>query len=269
MKNSLRITSIIAHIDHGKTTIVDTLIASQGYFSKSLAGDLRYLDNRKDEQERGITLKLTSIKLKNNHIFIDTPGHVDFESLILRSSILADNHLVVIDVNEGITPRFYSLIKFVDKARSIIILNKIDKCEDFEGIKSILYKVNGLVGDEVFQWEKNNIILASAIYCSGICYNTYTFSKKNTIINAFKAFKSLSNLIEKNEISEILKKYKIAFPSKKAILSTVMPLETSIFNVIDSIYESQGLQEISSLNIKDSSLFLDLGIKSKFYNLKL
>ncbi len=83
-----KITSMIAHIDHGKTTLIDSLITSTGFFSKSLADELRYLDSRKDEQERGITLKLSPIKLQNGHTFIDTPGHVDFDSLIFSSSAL-------------------------------------------------------------------------------------------------------------------------------------------------------------------------------------
>ena len=163
-----KITSVVAHIDHGKTTLIDSLVASQGYISKSLACELCYLDSRKDEQERGITLKLSPIKLKNGHVIIDTPGHVDFESLIFCSSILAGNHFILVDVNEGITPRTFSLIKFLKKDHCILVLNKTDKCLDFSSIRMVIQQMNGLFGDEVFEWSKNNIILSCASLCSGI-----------------------------------------------------------------------------------------------------
>jgi len=245
MESSTKITCIVAHIDHGKTTIIDSIIASQGFFSKSLAGELRYLDNRTDEQERGITLKLAPIKLSNGHIFIDTPGHVDFESLIFSSSVLTDNHIIVVDVNEGITPRIYSLIKFLDKSRSILILNKIDKCDDYETISTLLHCINGLLGEEVFEWAKNNVIISSAILCAGICYGKYKFSKKNTLATAFKAFVALDEKIKNKDVDSIVDKYKIKYPNKKSIFSAVMPLADSIFDSIDSLYKTSDCKILS------------------------
>lgn len=235
-----KITSIIAHIDHGKTTLLDSVIASTGYFSKSLVGSLRYLDSRKDEQEREITMKLSPIKLGNGHVFIDTPGHVDFENLLFSSSILSDNHIVLIDVNEGITPRTYSLVKFINRDRCILVINKVDKCADFEAVSLVLMQINGLLGEEVFAWERNNVILSSATLGAGLSHGTFRFSSKNTLQQAFRAFKALNEKVDKNDVGHIIKKYSIRFANKKIIFSTVMPLYEAIFNTVDHIYEEAG-----------------------------
>lgn len=234
-----KITSIIAHIDHGKTTLIDSLIASTGFFSKSLAGELRYLDSRKDEQARGITLKLSPIKLKNGHVFIDTPGHVDFESLIFSSSALGENHLILIDVNEGITPRTYSLVKFLNRSRCILVLNKVDKCIDFDLISMIIVQINGLLKEEVFEWSKNNIILCSSSLGAGISYRTFKQSKKNSISMAFKAFKLLDEKIEKKDTAQIIEKFNIKFPNRKSIFNVVLPLFEAIFDTVNYIYEKE------------------------------
>lgn len=258
MANNCKITSIIAHIDHGKTTLIDSLIASEGHFSKNLIGELRYLDNRKDEEERGITLKLTPIKLKNNHIFIDTPGHVDFESLIFSSAILTDNHIIIIDVNEGITPRVSSLIKFINRNRTILVLNKLDKCLNFESLDLTLKQINGLIGEEIFEWAKNNVIISSAYLGAGICYEKFIASKKNTISAAFKTFKLLDQKIEANDVKDIANKYNINFPNRRNVFSTLTPLQDCIYSCIDTIYK----KEDDLINFEDNIF------ENKFYKIR-
>ncbi|KAL6122048.1 Eftud1 [Nucleospora cyclopteri] len=228
------LTAIIAHIDHGKTTIVDSLLAHIGHISKFLAGEIRCMDSRDDEQNRGITMKNSCIKV-NNHYFIDTPGHSDFESLISSAAALVDNFLLLIDVNEGITPRTFALIKFIDRKRTVLVLNKIDKCNQFGQIELVLSQVNAFLGEEIFQWGKNNIIISSAIICSGTNYENFNISTKNTLKMAFKSFKVLEEKIKIKDLEKIKEKYKIRSNDRKHIFNGVFPLEKAIFSTIEGL----------------------------------
>lgn len=127
---------IVAHVDHGKTTLADSLVASNGIISQKLVGKLRYMDSRKDEQERGITMKSSSISLShtyNNEEFlvnlIDSPGHVDFSSEVSTAVRLCDGAIVVVDVVEGVCAQTKVVLKqvWLEHIRPVLVLNKIDR----------------------------------------------------------------------------------------------------------------------------------------------
>ncbi|XP_047121853.1 elongation factor-like GTPase 1 [Schistocerca piceifrons] len=127
---------IIAHVDHGKTTLADSLVASNGIISPKMVGKLRYMDSRKDEQERGITMKSSSIALlytigKEEFLvnLIDSPGHVDFSLEVSTAVRLCDGAIVVVDVVEGVCPQTRVALRqaWLENIVPVLVLNKIDR----------------------------------------------------------------------------------------------------------------------------------------------
>lgn len=97
---NIRNVSIVAHVDHGKTTLADCLIASNGLIHRKQAGQLKLLDDRFDEQDRGITMKSSSIALLHkDHLInlIDSPGHLEFYQEVSAALRLTDAALLVVD----------------------------------------------------------------------------------------------------------------------------------------------------------------------------
>ena len=133
-KESYRNIAIIAHVDHGKTTLVDGLLKQSGTFQDHQEVEDRVMDSMDLEKERGITItaKNTAINYKNVKINImDTPGHADFGGEVERSLNLVDGALLLVDSSEGPLPQTrFVLKKALDKNLPIIvIINKIDRSD--------------------------------------------------------------------------------------------------------------------------------------------
>ncbi|WP_424341365.1 GTP-binding protein, partial [Henriciella sp.] len=128
----LRNIAIIAHVDHGKTTLVDALLKQSGTFRDNEATTERALDSNDIERERGITIlaKSTSVEWENHRInIVDTPGHADFGGEVERILSMVDGVALLVDAAEGPMPqtKFVTAKALALGLRPIVVLNKVDK----------------------------------------------------------------------------------------------------------------------------------------------
>ena len=134
MTNNIRNITIIAHVDHGKTTMIDNLMKQSGSFRENEVVDERLMDSGELEKERGITIlaKPASIDWQGSRVnIIDTPGHRDFAAEVERVLSMADGALLLIDSAEGVMPQTkFVLAKALKQGlKPIVVINKLDKAD--------------------------------------------------------------------------------------------------------------------------------------------
>ena len=246
----IRNIGIIAHIDHGKTTLTDNLLAGAGIISKELAGEQLFTDFYYLEQERGITIFAANVSMVYNYKgddylinLIDTPGHVDFGGDVTRALRAVDGAVVVVDAVEGAMPQTETVLRqaMKESVKPVLFINKVDRMinelkvdarEMQVRLAKIIDKINklikGMKRDRYEEWKldaaKGNVAFGSALYNWAISVPTM----KNTGIG----FKEVFEYCKAGNMKELAQKC----PAYEAVLDMVTehlpsPLEAQKYRV--------------------------------------
>ncbi|KAH0467634.1 hypothetical protein IEQ34_002667 [Dendrobium chrysotoxum] len=199
LKHNIRNMSVIAHVDHGKSTLTDSLVAAAGIIAQEVAGDVRMTDTRQDEAERGITIKSTGISLYyemadealknfkgeragNEYLInlIDSPGHVDFSSEVTAALRITDGALVVVDCVEGVCVQTETVLRQAlgERIRPVLTVNKMDRC-------FLELQVEGEEAYQTFQRVIENANVIMATYEDPLLGDVQVYPEKGTV--AFSA----------------------------------------------------------------------------------
>ena len=246
-KELIRNIGIIAHIDHGKTTLADSLLAGAGLLSPRMAGMARVLDYLEEEQKRKITIKTANISLLHKvsgtpYIInlVDTPGHVDFTGKVTRALRVIDGVVVVVDAVEGIMAQTEIVTRqaLEERVRPVLFINKVDRLitelklneeQIQKKLDQIMSRFNDLIelyAETPFkdQWKiaasLGNVAFGSALHCWGFTLNIAK--------------------VESVKFSDIMKAY---VDGEQAKLQKKLPVYASVFemaiNVVPNPREAQ------------------------------
>jgi elongation factor 2 len=188
---NIRNMAIAAHIDHGKTTLTDNLLAQTGMISDELAGNQLAMDTEEDEQERGITIDAANVSMTHEWDdedylinLIDTPGHVDFGGDVTRAMRAVDGALVLVDAVEGTMPQTETVLRQAlrENVKPTLFINKVDRLinelregpeEMQQRLQAVIKEVNDLIrgiNEEKYEsgWkvsvEDGSVAFGSALY---------------------------------------------------------------------------------------------------------
>ncbi|KAF9785762.1 eukaryotic translation elongation factor 2 [Thelephora terrestris] len=192
---NIRNMSVIAHVDHGKSTLTDSLVSKAGIIASSKAGEVRFTDTRPDEKERGITIKSTAIsmyfqvneeeiaaikqKTEGDEFLInliDSPGHVDFSSEVTAALRVTDGALVVVDCIEGVCVQTETVLRqaLTERIKPVVIINKVDRA-----LLELQYKPEDLYQQFSRTVESVNVIIST--YHDAALGDVQVYPEKGTV----------------------------------------------------------------------------------------
>ncbi|OQA58278.1 MAG: Elongation factor 2 [Euryarchaeota archaeon ADurb.Bin294] len=221
----IRNIGIVAHIDHGKTTLSDNLLAGAGIISEDLAGKACWMDSDEEEQARGITIDASNVSMVHEYNgkeylinMIDTPGHVDFGGDVTRAMRAVDGAVVLVDAVEGTMPQTETVLRqaLKERVKPVLFINKVDRLinelqvDEMEmqiRLGKVIDKVNKLIkgmNEEMYNngWKldaaNGTVAFGSALYNWAI---SVPYMKKSGI-----SFKEVYEHCKKGEMKELGKK---------------------------------------------------------------
>ncbi|KAF8943191.1 Elongation factor 2 [Haplosporangium gracile] len=292
---NVRNMSVIAHVDHGKSTLTDSLVSKAGIISQARAGDARFMDTRQDEQDRGITIKSTAISLyfemteedlpdikqKSDGTgfvinLIDSPGHVDFSSEVTAALRVTDGALVVVDCVDGVCVQTETVLRQAlgERIKPVVVINKVDRAllelqvtkEDLytsfqrtiESVNVIIATYNDkTIGDVMVYPEQGTVAFASGLH--GWAFTIRQFAVRYAKKFGVDRSKMMEKLWGENYFNPATKKW-----TTKSADAAGKPLERA-FNmfVLDPIFKLFD----SIMNFKKDAAFkmlekLDITLKN-------
>ncbi|KDO32371.1 hypothetical protein SPRG_02848 [Saprolegnia parasitica CBS 223.65] len=197
---NVRNISVIAHVDHGKSTLTDALVAKAGIISHGAAGGARYTDTRDDEKDRGITIKSTGLSMyfetaKGDPLLvnlIDSPGHVDFSSEVTAALRVTDGALVVVDAIDGVCVQTETVLRqaMAERVKPVLMVNKVDRAllelqlepeECYQSLRRAVESVNvvlstcadAALGDVQVYPDVGNVAFGSGLHQWGFTLATF------------------------------------------------------------------------------------------------
>jgi elongation factor 2 len=289
-KDNIRNMSVIAHVDHGKSTLTDSLIAAAGIIATAKAGEARFMDTRADEQDRCITIKSTGVSLFYNlpdHIetpkgadgrdflinLIDSPGHVDFSSEVTAALRVTDGALVVVDCVEGVCVQTETVLRQAlgERIKPVLMVNKMDRAllelqldqeEAYQSFAKTIETANVIIstyhddalGDVQVYPDKGTVAFGSGLHGWGFTLNKFAgmYAKKFGV----EKEKLMARLWGENYFDAKAKKWKKSNtsdegkPLKRAFCQFVLDPIYKLFHSIMNHEQEKVNKMLASLNIQ-------------------